>query len=240
MHYYQFNIGDYVKDTQHLSDMEDLAYRRMIDLYYRMEKALPDSIDDIARLIRMRTHSECIAVVLQEFFVRTEDGFENKRIEKELRGYKSKSEKARASAKSRWSKNKDLEDANALRTECDGNAKHKPITNNHKPILKDKASENFSPPDGLNLEAWNLWLEYRKQNKLKAYKQTKLGIGQQMNRLIELAGGNKQAQMDVVMQSINGNWQGLHELKSGFSKPSRNTLAEPCAPMNYIPDGFRG
>lgn len=240
MHYYQFNIGDYIKDTAHLSDMEDLAYRRMIDLCYLRERPLPESVDEIARLIRMRTHTESIAIVLQDFYVLTKDGYINKRVEKELNGFKSKSDKARASAKSRWSKNKDLQNANALPTQSEGNTNHKPITNNHKPILKDKASENFPPPDGLNLDAWDLWIEYRKQNKLKAYKQTKLGIGQQMNRLIELAGGNKQSQMDVVMQSINGNWQGLHELKNGFNKPSRNTLAEPCAPMNYIPDGFRG
>jgi len=34
MHYYQFNIGDYASHTRHLSDLEDLAYRRLLDAYY--------------------------------------------------------------------------------------------------------------------------------------------------------------------------------------------------------------
>ena len=50
MHYFQFNIGDYARDTAHLTEMEDLAYRRMLDLYYRAEGPLPSSIDEIARL----------------------------------------------------------------------------------------------------------------------------------------------------------------------------------------------
>lgn len=103
MHYYQFNIGDYVKDTQHLSEMEDLAYRRMLDLYYRSEKQLPLDEQEIARLIRMRSHCDCIALVLREFFERTADGYANSRVDKEISAFKSKSDKAKASAKDRKS-----------------------------------------------------------------------------------------------------------------------------------------
>jgi len=38
MHYFNFNIGDYASHTRHLSLMEDLAYRRLIDAYYLAEK----------------------------------------------------------------------------------------------------------------------------------------------------------------------------------------------------------
>lgn len=130
MHYYQFNIGDYVKDTQHLTEMEDLAYRRMLDLYYRSESELPGSVEEIARLIRMRSHCDCIALVLQEFFERTATGYANSRVEKEISAFKAKSEKAKASAKSRWSKNNNLQNANALPTQSEGNANHKPLTIN--------------------------------------------------------------------------------------------------------------
>ncbi|NDH69342.1 MAG: DUF1376 domain-containing protein, partial [Gammaproteobacteria bacterium] len=33
MHYYQFHIGDYKSHTHHLSLLEDLAYRRLLDFY---------------------------------------------------------------------------------------------------------------------------------------------------------------------------------------------------------------
>lgn len=140
MHYYQFNIGDYVKDTQHLTEMEDLAYRRMLDLYYRSESELPGSVEEIARLIRMRSHCECIALVLQEFFERTATGYANSRVEKEISAFKAKSEKAKASAKSRWSKNSNLDNANALQTQSEGNAKHKPLTINQETIITTLSS----------------------------------------------------------------------------------------------------
>lgn len=138
MHYYQFNIGDYVSSTQHLDDTEDLAYRRMLDIYYSKELPLPEDQKDIARLIRMRTHTESIATVLHEFFVLKKDGYHCERADKEVLAFQSKSDKARKSAEARWNKNKDLpdksNDANALRTECEGNAKHKTLNTKHKTV----------------------------------------------------------------------------------------------------------
>jgi hypothetical protein len=138
MHYFQFNIGDYARDTAHLTEMEDLAYRRMLDLYYRSEKPLPESIEEIARLIRMRTHCECIAIVLQDFFELCADGYRNGRADRELDRTYSKSSKARESARARWNKNNDLSDANALRRQCEGNANDMlPITHDTLPITHD-------------------------------------------------------------------------------------------------------
>ena len=151
MHYYQFNIGDYIKDTTHLEPMEDLAYRRMIDLYYSTEKALPADVDQIARLTRMRSHSDCIAIVLQDFFTLEDDGYHQFRIDVEIAGYQEKSDKARNSAKARWKKAREQAkveetqsegNANALNPQCEGNAKHKPLTNNQDPINKDLSSGN--------------------------------------------------------------------------------------------------
>ena len=55
MHYYQFNIGDYIKNTIHLSLMEDLAYRRLLDMYYDSEKPIPTDIPWVSRRLRMDT-----------------------------------------------------------------------------------------------------------------------------------------------------------------------------------------
>jgi uncharacterized protein YdaU (DUF1376 family) len=136
MHYYQFNIGDYKSHTEHLSDMEDLAYRRMLDWCYLHEKPLPQDVDDIARHIRMRSHTDCIAVVLREFFTETPEGWSNARVVQEIAKTGEKSSKARESAKARWSKS----DANAMRTHSEGNATHNTIHITHNTEKKRKRS----------------------------------------------------------------------------------------------------
>jgi len=142
MHYYQFNIGDYSSHTSHLEPLEDLAYRRMLDWCYLNESPLPESVEEIGRLIRMRTHTDCIAVVLQDFFELVDGSYVQHRVQGDIDAYHEKSAKAKKSAEARWSKtppkNGDSIDANALRTESDSNANHKPLTTNHKPITKNE------------------------------------------------------------------------------------------------------
>ena len=41
MNYYPFHIGDFTAHTSHLTWEEDIAYRRMLDVYYLREKPLP-------------------------------------------------------------------------------------------------------------------------------------------------------------------------------------------------------
>lgn len=144
MHYYKFNIGDYASHTSHLEPIEDIAYRRMLDWVYLHESPLPDCIEQIGRLIRMRTHSESIATVLREFFTLSDYGWSQEKAMGEIRDYKGKSEKAKASAAARWAKKPEKTDANALRPESERNANHKPLTNNHKPLTKVKKA--FSKP----------------------------------------------------------------------------------------------
>jgi len=142
MYYYQFNIGDYQSHTSHLSDTEDLAYRRLLDWCYLHEKPLPLEVEDIARQIRMRSHSDSITLVLQEYFVRTESGWISERVIKEIEAVGVKKEKASASAKARWNK---ASNANALPTQSESNA-----PNTHNPIpdtqIEAKASPDLGKP----------------------------------------------------------------------------------------------
>lgn len=119
MHYYQFNIGDYKSHTEHLSEMEDLAYRRLLDWYYLHESPIPLDISETARQIRMRSHTDCIASVLQEYFQRTDNGWIQGRADREIAKTDEKSSKASDSAKKRWEKH-----ANAMRTHSECNATH--------------------------------------------------------------------------------------------------------------------
>ena len=127
MHYYRFNIGDYKSHTSHLDPLEDIAYRRMLDWQYLHERPLPLDLASIAKAIGMRSHSDCIAYVLSEFYEETPNGYENKRVCSEIAEFHAKSESAKKSAKARWDREKH---ANALRTQSEGNANHKPLTIN--------------------------------------------------------------------------------------------------------------
>ena len=99
MNYFPFHLGDYAAHTAHLEPMEDLAYRRMLDLYYLRECALPQDSAEIARLIRMRGNVEEIEAVLREFFLNNDgEGWIQTRCEAEISKMQDKQEKARASA----------------------------------------------------------------------------------------------------------------------------------------------
>ena len=162
MFYYSFNIGDYQSHTAHLSEMEDLAYRRMLDWCYLHEKPLPLDVEEISRQIRMRTHCDCIAIVLREYFKRTDDGYISDRVQHELSRAAEKSSKARLSAEVRWSTKK-TNNANALPTQSERNAI--PIhQDTNTPIHKDKATA-VAPPDGVSQSVWNDFVKQRKAKK---------------------------------------------------------------------------
>lgn len=146
MNFYEFHIGDYAVRTAHLEPMEDLAYRRMLDLYYTREFALPTSVEEIARLIRMRAHSQEIEAVLREFFVLSELGWTHEKCEEVISAIQAKSGKASNSARIRWERiraekeaaeratQKQCEpDANALQSHSEGNA---PTTHYPLPITQ--------------------------------------------------------------------------------------------------------
>lgn len=89
MNYYEHHLGDWAKDTSHLTMLEEGAYRRLVDVYYIKEKPLPKAIRDIYKLARAAARAERQAVdaVLREFFQEREDGWHHKRCDEELARY---------------------------------------------------------------------------------------------------------------------------------------------------------
>lgn len=86
MNFYPFHIGDYASATRHLSWDEDAAYRRMLDVYYTSERALPADVKKLFRLVMATSKAQRDAVqsVLDEFFELTEAGWINRRADLEL------------------------------------------------------------------------------------------------------------------------------------------------------------
>lgn len=86
MHYYQHNIVDYRRDTAHLSLLEHGVYRQLIDMYYLSESPIPKETQQVFRRLSARTQEEQIAVeiILNEFFLLTDDGWTHKRCDSEI------------------------------------------------------------------------------------------------------------------------------------------------------------
>lgn len=85
MHFYKFNIKDYAVNTTHLTNDEDLAYRRLLDLYYTDEQPIPNDYQKLSR--RLRVSPEVVEVVLNEFFALSENGWVCGRVEEEIESY---------------------------------------------------------------------------------------------------------------------------------------------------------
>lgn len=94
MIWYKFHLGDYITHTLHLSDAEDLAYRRLLDLYYMSEKPIPLDTDAVARKIRLDL--DITESVLNEFFDKTPDGYRNSRCDAEVEKYQHRVETNRS------------------------------------------------------------------------------------------------------------------------------------------------
>ena len=93
MIWYKFYLGDYITHTNHLSDAEDLAYRRLLDLYYISEKPIPIDTESVARKIRLDL--DITESVLEEFFDKGVDGYRNSRCDAEIAKYQHQVENNR-------------------------------------------------------------------------------------------------------------------------------------------------
>jgi uncharacterized protein YdaU (DUF1376 family) len=101
MNYYEHHIGDYDADTAHLSWVEDMAYTRLLRLYYRKERAIPADIGEACRLVRATAKDQRASVeaVLREFFTLHEDGWHQKRCDADIDVYQKRVEHNRTVGK---------------------------------------------------------------------------------------------------------------------------------------------
>lgn len=164
MNFFSFHIGDYKAHTSHLTNLEDLAYRRLLDLYYLTEKPLPEP-DKCARLIGMRDNIQEVSDVLSEFFLKSDAGYINKRCDEVIAEYHVKAERARQANATRWSKSDKSLTSDALQIAT----KTITITNNHNQTNTQPAAE-----DGF-AKFWSLYpKKVGKPAAMRAWKSAKL------------------------------------------------------------------
>jgi len=171
MHYYQFHIGDYRSATSHLSNEEDLAYRRLLDMYYDTEQLIPLDIQWVSR--RLRLGSEVVQTVLNDMFECTENGYRNKRADDEILAYQAYLLKQKLNGKlgGRPKKSQAKPTANPSLSQEEPK---KSLTTNHKPIT----NKDITSADADFEKFWEVWpssqRKVAKQKCLAIWKQKKL------------------------------------------------------------------
>jgi uncharacterized protein YdaU (DUF1376 family) len=160
MNYYNFHIGDYISHTIHLSLQEDLAYRRLLDMYYDTELPIPNNIPLVSR--RLRISPDDVKTVLEEFFELTEDGYKNFRAENEIADYRRFIDKQKVNGSKGGRPKKSHRKPTANPTETQNNPNQEPITINHKP---NKETAIAVCPNEVDEQVWSDFLALRKVKK---------------------------------------------------------------------------
>jgi uncharacterized protein YdaU (DUF1376 family) len=195
MHFYQFHIGDYKSHTHHLSLIEDLAFRRLLDHYYLHEAPIKQR--DIARQIGMKDNEQEVLTVLNEFFISTDQGFINPRADEEIAKYRKFSEDGKKGAAKRWHKGTNGEAYSPPIATPIATNNHKPITNNHKPNIRATV---VAMPDGISQSVWDEFVKHRKSKKAQVTQLVIDGIQKEA----EIAGFTLE---DALKEIVLRNWQ---------------------------------
>ena len=230
MHFYSFHIGDYAAHTRHLSLLEDLAYRRLLDVCYMKEAPLPDDIDSIARQIGMRDHIPEVQAVIDEFFEWVMDcGYIHPRVDAEIRktGRKrelaSKAGKASAAKRERESNGRSTgveQTLNGNPTDVQPPDTHYPLpsTKEQTPLKSggSKGTRACARPDEVPLDLWNDWVSLRKAKKAPVTPRVLKGLSTE-------GGKANLALVDVLELLVTNGWQGFRAEyvtgKNGAGKP---------------------
>lgn len=166
MNYYRRYLGDYMKDTMHLSIMEHGTYGLLLDAYYATEKPLPADYDALYRVCRAMTKGEKEAVrrVVDAYFPIHADGLRhNSRADSEIATAQATIEKQRESAVKSTAKRTVNQDSTVQSTE---RSSRQPITTNHQPLTitpqPPTVAADEPPPDegGAKLANRATWTAY--------------------------------------------------------------------------------
>jgi uncharacterized protein YdaU (DUF1376 family) len=210
VNYYAFHIGDYAVHTRHLSLLEDLAYRRLLDLYYTRESALPADCVAVARLAGMRDNVAEVEAVLGEFFEFNSTGWIHARCDAEIAKANEAADRARTNgARGGRPPITHTEPTNnpvGSQSVSSGNPEitKSQAPNTQYPIPKPK--EKTVTPDGVSGSVWTDFLQIRKAKKAPMTDTALAGIA----REAEKAGLTLQRAIEISCergwQSFKADW----------------------------------
>lgn len=146
MNFYKHHLGDYDGATAHLDWCEDMAYTRLLRVYYRREQPIPADLQLACRLVRASTATQRKAVetVLNEFFELRADGWHNHRADEEIAAYQAQASTNRRIAQSRSGQRIVNESLNEPSTKRIPN--QEPLTKNQEPEPEPEKPKSKASP----------------------------------------------------------------------------------------------
>lgn len=161
MHYFNFQIKEWVANTAHLSPEEEGIYLRLVNYYYDSEKPIPLAGGNLVnrefsatiRKLRLTQHLETVEQILLEFFTETEAGWIHKRCDIEIAKYKLMADAGKRGAEKRWQKTQSIAPVIAPLLELDSPPNDPPMLIKNKEL---KINNKYITPDGFDL-FWNAY-----------------------------------------------------------------------------------
>jgi uncharacterized protein YdaU (DUF1376 family) len=157
MHYFQFEIKEWISNTAHLTLEEEAVYLRLINYYYDSERYIPKDIPLISRKLRI-TNIEITERILHEFFQECDQGFIHNRCDVEITKYKAKSEQASRAGKA----------SAVARASTSLTPVQRPLNQsliiNQESLIKNHIKDILIP-EGMNVVVWKDYLKLRNKQK---------------------------------------------------------------------------
>lgn len=241
MPWVRFFPSDWLGGTRGMSAAETGIYITLIATMYERGEPVPEDIPRLARLCGASNSAFRTAVetlVSEGKLIRVDGGLWNERVGKESEIRAEKSEVGRSAANARWAKksnkNNRGNDADAMRTQCAGNANQKPEARVPESSSSLRSEEVTPPrkkrdgaagqrkrqerstkppahtlPDWVTKEAWDGYVEMRNRIRAPLTDRAKAIEIKTLDRL--RAEGHDPAA--VLDQSTQKSWRGLFGLK---------------------------
>ncbi len=216
-----FYPGDYLRDTQCLSERSQVAYDRIMCEHMRnicisksqfiffTKKMTPDEISELKMVL-----------------LETDKGFQIEWVVASILKRKAYSESRRENRVSK--PNKHMKNISKSHDEQMEN-ENEDVNEN---INRDKVE--FVNPFGENFSAWSGWLDYKREEHREKYRSPKTEQAA-ADKLYKLSGGNQETAKLIIQQSIENRWKGLFELKNtsnGTKKTGQPSFDDVQAAFN--------
>lgn len=187
MKFYQHHIGDYASATAHLSNEEDICYRRLLDRYYDTELPIENDLQLLAR--KLRVSQSALENVLGDFFTLIDGRWHNGRADAEISHWYDKCHKAKQAIEARWAKRE--KDTDVLRTNGKRNTDRYDLDTTQDPRPKTQEKTKTTPRAsrfdaaaslsslGVDDQIAKDWLQHRKTLKTAVSQTVIDGIGRE-------------------------------------------------------------
>ena len=257
MHYYKINISDWQSSTRHLTPEEEGVYFRLINHYYDTERPIPLETQSVIRRLMLGSHSVIVQSILDEFFTKTDRGYEKEKCNEIIKEYKKTSNKNKkngslggrprknAASKETQSVTSGLPDE--TQDKPTGNPNQEPLTTNQEleTTIKDMGGNPQTPAPKkhkfdpkiltdtrINPASWAEWCDYRKDKRKEI---SKAAYAKQLKFLHIY---DYQTQQEIIDYSIKDDYTGLFEPKAKQSKANLNDILNDHSWADGLDLGF--